>query len=88
MARKRSFNWLLVVFIVAGLTIGFLTAQQPWRVYREQKVRAVALQSELKNLENSKLSHLEKKSKANNPVIMEEEARKQGYIQPGEVPLK
>lgn len=85
--RKRRFNYLLPIAVVAGVILAVITSSKSWRVYQQEKQKATDMRQELEGYKKSQL-----RQKMNeqflNPVQKEEEARKMGFVKPNEAPLK
>jgi len=81
--RRLVFGFILSAVIFLILMIGVKPLLQMRSSNQQVKAREARLQAE-----REKTAELEdKKQQASNPELIEEEARKLGYVMPGEIPI-
>jgi hypothetical protein len=86
MTKKRKINIFIPVAIVAGIGLAIYSSSKPFKVYQEEKGKAERMRTELNTLQKGN-TKLREKDQLMNPVQKEEEARRLGYVRPGEVAL-
>jgi len=81
--RRLVFGFILSAVIFLILMLGVKPLLQMRSSNQQVKAREARLQAE-----REKTAELEdKKQQASNPELIEEEARKLGYVMPGEIPI-
>ncbi len=81
--RRLVFTFILSAVIFLILMLGVKPLLQMRSSNQQVKAREARLQAE-----REKTAELEdKKQQASNPELIEEEARKLGYVMPGEIPI-
>lgn len=74
--------------IIAAIAVAIYAARDPWTMYSDQKQKVNAMRKELNHLKDAEIKHTETTDARANPVDLEEQARRDGWRPPGEIPLK
>ena len=77
-----------VAFVSAAAALGLYLSRGPWIAYREQGAKADAASHDMLRAESEKKELLVQQAKVESALGQEQQARSQGYLKPGEEPLK
>lgn len=85
---KQKPNRAMNIALVAGaMLVGAGLSVRPWKVYQQQKARTAEYQKQMREAEQRRVDLTREKAKIDSPLGMEQAAREQGFIKPGEQPL-
>lgn len=81
-------GWLINVFVVvAAVVAGIAVSKEPWRVLQEQRERTAQQVAEMRKSEAKREDLLRQEAHARSSIGIEERARAEGWLKPGEVRL-
>ncbi len=90
MVRKRKrgrVDWLALGLVAMMLLcIGAIAwnSRRPWQLWMEERQRAAALRAEVAQIERENRDLETRRKQLDSPAGMETEARRQGWVKPGE----
>ncbi len=85
MIKRQGWN---VFIITIALITGIALSLKPWRLYRDQRLKADSAVGEMRASEKDRATLLQKRAIGQSPVGKEEAARKNGYHKADEIPIE
>lgn len=85
---KKRRNWVFELTLAGvAIAIGVGFSLRPWRAYLEQRAVRDETRLEMQDAEKRSEELVRAKARSDSALGREEEARRQGYRRPGELPL-
>ena len=79
--------WFTLAMLMAGISVGVYSGRMPWDTYRTQQAAADRATTDMQQAESRIADLIRLESRVHSTIGKQELARKQGYLNPGEVPL-
>lgn len=86
-ARRKKKQPIIIVSALLGIVAGIAAAKGPWRVWFQQTQELKKAETQLSSLQKYEESR-KADNNLDNPIRREEEARRRGFVPPGEQPIK
>lgn len=84
----RSSRWLNLSIVAVAIVVGLVLSVKPWRVFGEQRAVASSQSRDMRESERRQAELERLAAERSSTLGQEEQAREQGYLGPGEEPLR